>query len=537
VQRPVSGLDAPVLAAILVLLSLLAFILKAPQRTSGDCAMYLQSGQLLLKGQRPYLDFIDVNPPMVMYLNMIPAAIARVSPFPPITTFNLLVWLLAVWAVWLTRHLIRQSPQTGAERVSDAVACGLALGNAVVLIGNNWGQREHLFLTAAFPYFAARLVRPQSVRLGRTPAVLLGLLVGAMACMKPHFVFIVAAVEAWALAEDRDWRALIRPEAVGVAVAGAVYALSLLLMGTEARHTFFGWLVPLVSGHYNNVFGISWSELLRKRGPYEGLAALALSLAIVPLRTPWLKRLLRLLGVLATAGTLMMLIQKKGWTYHLLPGKIALCVLVVVLVSEAFQFPRTPSYDSPGPFRPAMPRALLGALKVAIAGVGIACLLLAGRLIFGGMEVRQGGQNELAAKLEQITAPDDRVMLLDTSVLGPYPALTQADRFPGGRFLWLFNLPLFFDGWPRDGQEVPASSISKAEEDRLLDILARDIETRKPNLIGIQARGVCLNCPGISVQAYLKSRGFFERSMTNYQMAGTLDWWDLYAPRANGTRP
>ena len=49
-----------------------------------DKAWYLQAAGMLLDGVRPYVDqFIEMNPPLIMWLNAIPAALARALNVSP----------------------------------------------------------------------------------------------------------------------------------------------------------------------------------------------------------------------------------------------------------------------------------------------------------------------------------------------------------------------------------------------------------------------------------------------------------------------
>ena len=74
------------LAAITILMAVLLGILNAPARINHDNAMYLAMGEGLLRGEVPYVDLIDLNPPLIVYLNTIPAAAARLlGIYPPLT--------------------------------------------------------------------------------------------------------------------------------------------------------------------------------------------------------------------------------------------------------------------------------------------------------------------------------------------------------------------------------------------------------------------------------------------------------------------
>jgi hypothetical protein len=238
-------------------------------------------------------------------------------------------------------------------------------------------------------------------------------------------------------------------------------------------------------------------EILTRRGVYEGVIALGLAVFFVPLRTPWIRRLLRMLGAAGAAGAIVLLVQRKGWTYHALPGRIALGAVAAVLFGEAFQFPSFRSDEPAGSLGFAWPGILLGALRTVAAAGALVCVVLAARVIRGDATVLQRGQNELAERIEQLSRPGDRVMILDSWLQTDYPALMQANREPGSRYLWLFGLPMLFDGFPAVKGEVPPSSVSAEEEARMLRILDEEAVTHRHSgtrqlrlLSGVQRRGI-----------------------------------------------
>src|SRR5689334_2033738 len=81
-------------AGTLILLSV-AF-LRFPTDIAHAVAMYLYAGKLILRGYVPYVDVIDLNPPLIMYLCVPAAWISEHTGLPPGTTFHLAT-VLAIW--------------------------------------------------------------------------------------------------------------------------------------------------------------------------------------------------------------------------------------------------------------------------------------------------------------------------------------------------------------------------------------------------------------------------------------------------------
>ena len=82
----------------------LAYILFNPLSTSVGSALYLQAGEMLLEGQTPYVDFVDINPPLIIYFSALWAGAAKLFGVHPILIFSLGVWLLSGLSVLATRR-------------------------------------------------------------------------------------------------------------------------------------------------------------------------------------------------------------------------------------------------------------------------------------------------------------------------------------------------------------------------------------------------------------------------------------------------
>jgi hypothetical protein len=130
-----------------------AFVAFDPLFLNHDNALFLEYAAMLLDGAVPYVGFMDLNPPLVIYLNTIPVAIARAVGASPIPVFTLTVAALAAAsAAWTFRLLGRpagrrsarasawRSSSCGADRVSregataslwsEAPLCAIALRRA-----------------------------------------------------------------------------------------------------------------------------------------------------------------------------------------------------------------------------------------------------------------------------------------------------------------------------------------------------------------------------------------------------------------------
>ena len=175
---------APALAPPLLFLP----ILFAPP-INHDVAAVLSFSQRWLAGEHLYVDLIDVNPPLIYVLNLIPAALARATGIDGVPALQLCLVALGFWLWYLALRVRDRDREGPVERVLLDVLPGLM----VFAAGYDIGQRETLMVAAGFPYIlaAARREAGARPRARLTTAVLAGL----GFALKPHFLGIPAAVE------------------------------------------------------------------------------------------------------------------------------------------------------------------------------------------------------------------------------------------------------------------------------------------------------------------------------------------------------
>ena len=173
--------------ACLCLMALCVGLRRSP--LNWDVALFLQQAQLIILGRVPFRDFWDINPPLIMFLNLPPVLLAkgsgssdRAGPSTAASFSCFLASLLLVRASGWGRESSRYFP----------VAAALALGSLHALLIGEFGQREHLFAISFVPYFLARW-SGEPEREGGSIAAVFGC--ALFACLKPVFFILLLASE------------------------------------------------------------------------------------------------------------------------------------------------------------------------------------------------------------------------------------------------------------------------------------------------------------------------------------------------------
>ena len=195
------------LPALLPALLFVPIVLAPP--VNHDVAAVLQFSQRWFAGEHLYSDLIDVNPPLIFVLNLIPAFIAAVTPLDGVSALRLCLFVYGGFCWWLAMRVRDRAAEGPVERAFLDVLPGLFLFDA----GYDFGQREHIMVVGALPYLLAASRRAAGeVPRGR---IAVGLLAGMAFAIKPYFLGIPAVVELIVLLGRRPEGAILP----GLAVA------------------------------------------------------------------------------------------------------------------------------------------------------------------------------------------------------------------------------------------------------------------------------------------------------------------------------
>src|SRR6185437_13002038 len=344
-RRPLVATVLRVLPALLPALLFLPVVLAPP--VNHDVAAVLDFSQRWLAGEHLYSDLIDVNPPLIFVLNLIPAWMASVTPLDGVQALHLCLLGYGGFCWWLAFRVRDRAAEGAVQRAFLDVLPALFLLDA----GYDFGQREHLMAVGALPYVlcAARRSRGERPR-GR---IAVGLTAGAAFALKPHFLGIPALIELSVIlarapagvpmlaALRAGLLASLRDPVPWVMVAvWAIYLASLPLVFPD----YLGVVVPLVWDFYLDLGGLTVAQMLLLPRMATALCLLLPLLWLAFRRAPFRRRSLRHLGpeaalprllVFAARGALASaLAQHTGWSYHILPIELLGCALGGVLAAR-----------------------------------------------------------------------------------------------------------------------------------------------------------------------------------------------------------
>ena len=314
------------LASLLALSAVLAVVLFAALNSplKDDIAWLLYVARRWMAGRELYVDLIEVNPPLIVWLSSLPLALARwldAGPqFVAMPGFVALVLGCAWWSACLLRPL-------GGIFAHRAPVFAVIGGVLLIVPAADLGQREHLLVAAFLPYLILFARDLDGKGASAAAALGTGVLAALGAALKPQYGLAFAMLEVVALRHRAyPWRRVaprLAPWAAGATLVGYVLLVAWVCPAYLRR------AVPLALALYGAT-DVSFPVLLGKSAPL--LAAEALALALWwRYRRGLTHRSLLLTGVVfAATSSVICFLDGKDWFYHRLPAAVV-TVLALVL--------------------------------------------------------------------------------------------------------------------------------------------------------------------------------------------------------------
>src|SRR5262249_21647437 len=158
--------------------------------------------------------------PLVMYLNLVPALLARFTAMHIIFAFDIVMCAVAAASLVACCYVIARGFTRPDWRVLGPFL--FAIGALNLALPHDFGQRAHVFVLAYLPFFLLRQVRYGGGAVPRGAAVMLGLAASIGFCLSPFDATIPVAVEIYWILKTRTLKRLSTPEIA----AGCTFALA-----------------------------------------------------------------------------------------------------------------------------------------------------------------------------------------------------------------------------------------------------------------------------------------------------------------------
>jgi hypothetical protein len=301
-------------ASAALLSVVVSLILFAAMRTplKDDIAWLLYVARRWMAGRELYVDLVEVNPPLIVWLSAIPIELGSWFGIDPqriaMPFFIAAVMGCGCWASVLLR--------ARGGLFADRLPVFAVIGSVLLLVpAGDLGQREHLLVAAMLPYltvFAGTLDGRQA----KWPVALVAGVVAGVGCaLKPQYAGVLVALEGLAFLRGfRPWRVM----PIAAATTMAVYGVAVAVICPA----YLGRAVPLAMAIYGGT-DVTFLQLLSDCVVLLGGEAVAVLLWRHARHDLPERNLLLTLVVFAAASTVVCFVDGKDWFYHRLPATIA----------------------------------------------------------------------------------------------------------------------------------------------------------------------------------------------------------------------
>ena len=448
---------------ILTVFCILAYLLFQ-RPINHDVGWYLYASGAFLDGAKLYRDLIDINPPLIFWLNIPPVLLARLLHCSAVPLFNFFFLCVVILSLTLSTRILKQ---IFLHLPRPFQFCFLAVLVFIFLPyeirWNCFGQRDHLMFVLVLPYVfasAARIMgRPLQVKF----AAILGLLAGIGFAFKPHFLLAYFCIETYVLVAHRTFKFWKRPESIVIFLCQALYWGYIILAVPEYKEAV-RMILPVYSSYTDPMY-------LHYRAAYSALFGSAV-LSFLILRSD---KLGQLLFIAFSAFLVIALVQNKGWHYHLYPASGSAAMLIALAIINRYQkFRKT--------------KMLLVAAKCALVLMFLFLIFLKAapfikpfsRITYPFREPL----NQLIPIVKQ-HAYGKPIYVFSTALTPAFPLVNYAQASWSSRFNCLWFLPSFYTDVTSTAQVFPHHGIAEMDmlERSFLEKVISDVIQGSPAIV------------------------------------------------------
>jgi len=482
-----------------------------------DTAWYLHLAGRLLDGSRLYADLVEVNPPLIVWLNLAPVWLSRTLGISDVLLYRLGVIGLCLVSVWLCARVLKlvlREEETPLRRLIVLLALFVLLPAS----RQDFGEREHLMLALAFPYVLLAAARARRVHVPKGLSTAVGLLAGAGIALKPYFLILWLAVEAWLCFGPRVRTLAERVEGLLVAVVGVCYLAGIVLLTPD----YLAVARTMAASYYHFLSDSVLVTVLLGDGVAICLFAL---LGFLALRGSGRHgELWTALAVAAAGFYAAAVLQQKGWRYHFYPSLATGLVLIGVMAADRRR------------------RAGSAAERIYAAAVAAAAVLVPTFIAVASVTQMLDARNprydadpDLTRLLPVVRehAKGRPILVLSSNMASSFPLVTYsgakwASRFPSA---WIL-LAAYQDALSRPEPLVYRPPPRREGLERYLtEAMAAELQREPPELILVLRSGPDRQEFGVRRLDYLRYFRMderFDRVFREYSLLGDIGQYQIY---------
>jgi hypothetical protein len=226
-----------------------------------DVVWLLQVAKQAMHGGHYVTDFHETNPPLILYIYMLPAWVAEHFNISSYTAAAIEVYFLAAVSLILVG---RYAKDIFSENINHARIFIVILACLLIFVPINFFmERENISTILAMPYLLLVALRLKKIDPGsKAITILVGALAGVAFAIKPQFVIVPICIEVVAKLCSRFKLSFFRSETWSMFAVFVCYALSVLIFFPEYIQFFMQVVLPYYPYYYNTGVILSFLTVL-----------------------------------------------------------------------------------------------------------------------------------------------------------------------------------------------------------------------------------------------------------------------------------
>jgi len=470
----------------IVFFLVLHLLLRHPSMIAPEAALNLEAAKLITTGKVPYVDFLCLVSPILLYGSVIPWLTAQFLNIAPSFVLNLTIWLLALGSTVACAKILLPRTHHREWHIFPPFIIALALANVLMLF--QLGQSEQLFMLLLMPYLLVRWLRWNGYHISKTEAIASGIFAGIGVSLCDLYVVFLVLLESLWLSTSLKIGPLVALEARTCLSTMLVYGLFMLMSPAPFTAAYLSTVAPIfasTSDYYDMAMYGLGSVPERRDIFYASIAAI---LFAIPKNNR--SSLSLTLILLFFISFWFYLNQPTGLTHTAIPMIFSATLLwgvnLGVLSATIHRLKLLKGR------RRALAKlnfcilCSLGAILITLTGAFLNHQTSKIAAAFPTITDTTPGENvvpaDCASWVAKYSEKGDELLFLTDDVLPGYPLILQMSRNPSGYFLESTFFP-YLDHAQHPGEnERKYSQLSE----KLYNQLKQDIAEQKAKMIFVQ---------------------------------------------------
>lgn len=518
-------------------LLLFAYWLQTRLFLSGDVSYLAHLAQEVLTGKKYGKDFLETNPPMVLYLYMPACFLAKWTALPMDMAIRCYIFFLCVLSLLVCFALLKKVFSAEGQNAYFPVVGLMLVFVLFFLPVHQFGQREHLLMALLLPYLFSTVLLLQGRAIPRSMVLCIGLAAGTGLALKPFFLAPYILVEGGVVFFTRRAMAWLRTETFCIIAILVAYVFSVYYWQPD----YFKVVLPLVFHFYFLGTKQSWAAIYANY--IVVFCAFVVGMAALFYKKDG-QREFTLVMALAIIGMVMaFVVPRAPWYYHMLPAFGFGAILLAYQTSRLARMAWGPVRQESGCMET---RPTNGTGHAHAIGKTVWMWLVLALVFFVPIydtylmfaydvhEGQAGARRKLAAFLTSLP-PGQSVSCFSANTTYdcfPLVSLTHqryVNRYPF--FWWLRGLLKW------EHTHVPLPKAIDRDKQYLLNSVAADLVKFQDNLVIINAWDAkYVLGEGFDFIRYFSQNAAFKQAWQGYRLYRIIDDYYIYA-RADSALP